>query len=279
MSFVIARKSFDMYVGNLKYAKEIVGDALVNAPAAFAKTFIYSISVILLAYFGINQSEVGVFYITLMMSFVVGSFAGYLAFMTIPAAVSTNEDLSAESDRFGLFVTGPLIVTLMVEPRLVLSVIGPEYVSAVLTLVVLAVAIFPYILVTNAISSFNSTGRLKQITAIGIFQILSFMLAFYYLVPQFGTFGAAISILIAYIASSIPSLIWTRVTINFLSRHILPILSGLLAGYLMRIYIIPNNHMAIILISIAITLAVSFGLKNTSPTEIIVMAKIILGRK
>ena len=273
LSFLVARKSFDMYLGSLKNAKEILEDALVNTPAAFSKTIIYSLSVILLAYLGIDQSEVGIFYIALMVSFIVGSFAGFLAFMTIPASVSINKDLSAESNRIGLTVTGPLIVTLIVEPKLVLSVIGPEYMTAAFTLVVLAVAIFPYILVTNAISSFNSTGRLKQITVIGLFQILSFLIAFFYLVPNYGTFGAAISILIAYAASSVPSLIWSSATINFLSRYILPILSGILAGYLLRIFFISNNPLAIILISVMISLDVSFSLKNTSTTEIILMGK------
>jgi O-antigen/teichoic acid export membrane protein len=279
LSFVIARRSFELYLGSLIYAKEILRDALVNTPAAFAKTFIYSLSIILLAYLGINQSEVGIFYIALMVSFVVGSFAGYMAFMAIPASLSINKDLSVESNRIGLTVTGPLIVTLMVEPKLILSIIGSEYVSAALTLVVLAVAIFPYILVTNAISSFNSAGRSKQITAIGLIQILAFLLAFFYFVPRHGTFGAAISILIAYVASSLPSVIWSRVTINYVFRYLLPILSGLVVGYLIRMFFNSNNSLAIILISITITLAVGFGLKNTSSHEIIAMAKRMVGIK
>jgi O-antigen/teichoic acid export membrane protein len=278
LSFVIARRSFGLHLGRLKFAKEILGDALINTPAAFAKTFIYSLSIILLAYLGISQSEVGIFYIALMVSFVVGSFAGYIAFMAIPASISNNKDLSAESNRIGLTLTGPLIVALMVEPNLILSIIGSEYVSAAFTLIVLAIAIFPYILVTNAISSFNSTGRPKQITAIGLIQIFAFLLAFFFFVPQYGTFGAAISILIAYLVSSLPSIIWSRVTINYLFRYLLPILSGLGVSYLIRLFFTSNFPLAIILISIAITLAISIGLKNTSPHEIIAMAKRMVGK-
>jgi O-antigen/teichoic acid export membrane protein len=125
---------------------------------------------------------------------------------------------------------------------------------------------------------FNSTGRSKQITAIGLIQLLSILLALFYFVPLHGTFGAAISIYIAYVASSLPSIIWSRVTMNYLFRYLLPILSELVIGYFIRMFF-NSNPLAIISIAIIITLAVSMGLKNTSPNEINRMAKRIVGKK
>ena len=65
---------------------------------------------------------------------------------------------------------------------------------------------------------------------------------------------------------------------NYLSRYLLPILSGAVIGYLLMMFL-NSNPLAIISIAIIITLAVSMGLKNTSPNEIITMAKRIVGKK
>ena len=116
-TFVIARRSFDLSVGDLRYTREILSDALVNAPAALSKTVVYSLCVILLAYFGISQTDVGIFYIALMMSFIVGSFASNMALMVIPASLTGKRDLSTDSIRLGLFLTAPIIVTLILEPK------------------------------------------------------------------------------------------------------------------------------------------------------------------
>ena len=90
----------------------------------------------------------------------------------------------------------------MVAPNSILSLIGPEYVSAANVLVVLAAAIFPYTIVINAISKFNNLGKPRQIIVIGSIHVIVFLATFVLLVPLYGTLGAGYSILIASIASA-----------------------------------------------------------------------------
>ena len=129
LSFLIARKSFRLCIGDLKYMKGIVKDAITNTPTPLAKTVIFSLSVVLLASFGVSQTDIGIFYIALMLSLVRG-FCSNIAFMVIPASFASKTDMSTDSIRIGLSLTAPLIVTLMVAPNSILSLIGPEYVSA-----------------------------------------------------------------------------------------------------------------------------------------------------
>ena len=46
--------------------------------------------------------------------------------MVIPASLDSKTDMSTDSIRIGLSLTAPLIVTLMVAPNSILSLIGPE---------------------------------------------------------------------------------------------------------------------------------------------------------
>jgi O-antigen/teichoic acid export membrane protein len=278
ISFITARRrSFELFVGSLTYAREILNDALINMPAPLAKTFIFSLSVVLLAFFGISQSNVGTFYIALMVSFIAGGFAGNIAFMIIPISSNYKRDLSAESIRIGLTLTVPLIVALMVVPKSILSIIGSAYASADIILLVLSAAIFPYIIVTNAISKFNNLSKPKKIIAIGSVQLLSFLLSFLFLVPQYGTLGAALSILVACTASALASIVWSeRLLLKQVTRCFLPLVCGLVSGYLLKLLFVSINPAITISLAVAVTLVTIFGLKITSAKEIVVIAKAIM---
>jgi O-antigen/teichoic acid export membrane protein len=276
LSFLIARKSFQLCLGDLKYVKGIIKDTLTNTPTPLAKTVIYSLSVVLLASFGVSQTEIGIFYIALMLSLVAGGFAANIAFMVIPASFASKTDMSTDSIRIGLSLTAPLIVILMVAPNSILSLIGPEYVSAGNVLVVLAAAIFPYTIVVNAISKFNNLGKPRQIIVIGSILVIVFLATFILLVPSYGTLGAAFSILIASIASAVASIIWSdrRPVQRYIFTSLVSIVSGLAAGYAIRLVLSSSLHPFIaVLFSVAVVAIVIFGLKNTSPKELLLMAR------
>lgn len=279
MSFLIARKSFEFHLGDLKYVKGIFKDALMNTPTPLAKTVIYSLSVVLLASFGVSQSDIGVFYITLMLSLVAGGFAANIAFMVIPASLASKTDLSTDSIRIGLSLTAPLIVTLMVVPNSILSLIGPEYASAEYVLVVLSAAIFPYTIVINAISKFNNLGKPKQIIVIGSIHVIVFLSTFVLLVPSYGTLGAGFSILIASIASALSSIIWSDkgLMLKYIFTALVSIISGLAAGYGIRWILGSSVHPFVaVLFSIVVVAIVIFGLKNTSANELLLIARALL---
>ena len=85
------RNKIGFSIGNLHHYKEIMKDALINAPAKFARTLIFSLSVVLLASFGIGSSDVGIFYISLMISVVGGSLVSSMAYMIIPASHAVRQ--------------------------------------------------------------------------------------------------------------------------------------------------------------------------------------------
>ena len=280
-TFVVARRSFDLTMGDLSYTREILLDALINAPAALSKTVVYSLCVILLAYFGISQTDVGIFYIALMMSFIVGSFASNMALMVIPASLAGKRDLFTDSIRLGLFLTAPVIATLILEPKFLLSLIGPEYMAADLTLIVLSAAIFPYIIVANVISSLISKSKSKEIVVVGSTQVFAFLISFLFFVPEHGIFGAGLSILVSFVVSLVPSIIWSESAImHLVFRCFLSLLSGLIAGFVfLWLPVVSVGPITVILISVSFTLAVGFGLKITSVHEIVAVIRRAVGFK
>jgi O-antigen/teichoic acid export membrane protein len=277
--FLIARKSFQLCLGDLKYMKGIIKDALTNTPTPLAKTVIYSLSVVLLASFGVSQTEIGIFYIALMLSLVVGGFAANIAFMVIPVSFASKTDMSTDSIRIGLSLTAPLIVTLLVAPSSILALIGSEYVSASDVLVLLAAAIFPYTIVVNAISKFNNLGKPVQIIVIGSILVIVFLSTFVLLVPTYGILGAGYSILIASIASAVTSIIWSdRGPVHrYIFTSLASIISGLAAGYAFKLIFGSSVHpFILVLFSVSVVAIVIFGLRNTSLNEILMMARGLL---
>lgn len=275
-SFAVAKKSFKIRIGDLRYTKGILKDALVNMPTPLAKTVIYSLSVVLLASFGISPSDIGIFYIALMLSLVGGGFAANIALMVIPVSSVSKKDFSTESVRIGLSLTAPIIVALMVAPKVILSAIGPEYTSAEMILVVLSAAIFPYTILINAISKFNNIGKPKQIIAIGSIHLIVFLGTFALLVPPYGTLGAAFSVLISSIVSAVPSLIWSEkgLLLRYTLRSLISIFAGLATGYAIQsLFGFTINPVIPILASLAVVILSIFSLKNTTPLEIARIAK------
>ena len=229
----ISSKKFSFKVGSIEYFKEIVKDGLVNTPSKLSKMLILSLSIVLLASFGVNSSEVGIFYVALMISLVAGSFASSMAYMVIPASTRSKNDLSTDSMRFSLSLTAPLIAALIVAPKSILSVIGPDYTSAETILLVLSIGILPSSIAINAISKFNYLGKSRELIAIGSIQILAFLVPFWFLVPQYGTLGAAVSMLIAFVSSSIPSVLWSeKKSMRYIGNSAIAIVSGFTLGYL-----------------------------------------------
>jgi O-antigen/teichoic acid export membrane protein len=275
-SFVVARKSFELRVGDVRYTKGVLKDALINMPTPLAKTVIYSLSVVLLASFGISPSEIGIFYIALMLSLVGGGFAANIALMAIPVSSASKKDFSTESIRIGMSLTAPIIVVLMVAPKAILAVIGPEYTSAEMVLVVLAAAIFPYTILINAISKYNNIGKPKPIIVIGMIHLVMFLGTFALLVPSYGTLGAAFSVLISSIVSALPSLVWSKkgLLLRYTFRSLVSIFAGLSAGYAIQMsFGFALSPIIPIMVSLAVVMLLIFSLKNTSPVEIIRIAK------
>ena len=240
-------------------------------PSIFSSTLIVSMSVVLLASFGISTSEIGVFYIALMISVVAGSLISSMAYMVIPASSMAQTDLSSASIRIGISLTAPIIAVLLTSPDFVLSLVGTQYVTGKPLLMILAMGILPFALATNTISRFNYLGMSRRLLLIGSLQIIGFVVSFILLAPSFKGVGAALSILISYSVSCIPILIWSEKTLlRYVANTAIAVIAGWAISNTFRLLL---ADMAIIefitfATSILITAIVILALKNISISEI-----------
>jgi O-antigen/teichoic acid export membrane protein len=275
-TLAVASKTFEFKIGNIKYFAKIISEGLANFPAKLARVLILTLSIVLLASVGIHSSDIGVYYVALMISTVAGSFAASIAFMVIPASMKSKTDLSSDSTRLGLSLTAPIISILVVSPKFILSLIGSEYTSGYLILLFLSVSILPYCIVVNTISKLNNLGKSKKLVLLGAVEVSTFLLAFYFLVPHYGTLGAAIATLVAFIAASVPSLMWAQRT---LIKHIISV--GIaLAGGIGTVYILGAlvglHPIAAIGISACLTMTILLKLKTISSHELLLIFKTLI---
>jgi O-antigen/teichoic acid export membrane protein len=272
----VASKTFEFKIGNIKYFAKIISEGLANFPAKLARVLILTLSIVLLASVGIHSSDIGVYYVALMISTVAGSFAASIAFMVIPASMKSKTDLSSDSTRLGLSLTAPIISILVVSPKFILSLIGSEYTSGYMILLFLSVSILPYCIVVNTISKLNNFGKSKRLVLLGAVEVSTFLLAFYFLVPHYGTLGASIATLFAFIAASVPSLIWSQRT---LIKHIISVgiaLAGGIGAVYMLSALVGLHPLTAIGISAGLTMTFLLKLKTISSHELLRIFKTLI---
>jgi O-antigen/teichoic acid export membrane protein len=266
---VAKRREFGFRLGNLRYTKEIIREGLINMPSKLSRMLIISLSVVLLASFGVKSSEIGIFYVALMVSIVaLGGLALNIAYMVLPASAVSRADLSSTGTRISVTLIAPIVAALITSPRFILSMIGTQYTSAETILMILSIAILPASITMNAISKFNNLNKPKKLMLVGFTEILTFLIAFFFLVPYYGILGAAFSTLIAFVSSSILSLIWSeRTPLRYIVAAGVSIFAGSVSAYIFgsNFGIHPLETM---MISIVVTAAGVIALKNTSPKEI-----------
>ena len=279
-SFLVVKKSFSINIGNKSYFKEILKDALVNTPAKWSKTVIVMLSIVLLALMNVNASDVGVFYISMIITVVVGGIASSMAYMVIPASNTLKKDLSSSSIRISLSLTAPFVVALLVVPRSILSLIGQEYTSAEILLTVLALSIIPAAITVNMISMLNNLGKSKMLITIGILQIVTFFVCFFVLVPPYGIMGAAISILVAYCVSSATLLCSIEhQSFKYILFTCFSIGAGIITGYILGITLSNNLEFLVAVGAVGVSIVVIVISKNLTLREVELMCKAVIQRR
>lgn len=279
-SLYFVKKSFSFRLGNIEHFKESIRDALVNTPAKWSKMIIVTISIVLLALMNITTSDVGIFYVSLMITIVVGSFASSMAYMVIPSSSNLNKDLSSGSLRISLSLTVPIVVALLVVPRSILSLIGSEYESAEAVLFVLAMGIIPYSIGVNMISKLNNLGKSRMLILTGIVQMVTFFACFFVLVPIYETMGAAISILVAYLGSSLLLIILAdHRSFRSIISACLSVLAGFTMGYMINMIIGNEQQLLIMISSVVVSIVTLLASKNMTIKETKFLLKAMLQRK
>jgi O-antigen/teichoic acid export membrane protein len=279
-SLYFVRKSFSFQLGDGKYILETIKDALVNTPAKLSKMIIVTLSIILLSIMNVGNSEVGIYYVALMITIVATSFATSMAYMVIPSSSKLMKDLSPSSLRISLSLTAPIVVALLVAPRSILSLIGPEYENAETVLYVLSMSIIPASITVNMISMLNNLSRFRMLILNGLVQMAVFLVSFFLFVPIYGTLGAAISILIAYLASSLLFLILTdRRSYRYVIITCFSVFAGFIVGSVTSLIIGDEQQLLAIIFSIVTSIVIIFSLKNMSISETKSLLKPLIHRK
>jgi O-antigen/teichoic acid export membrane protein len=245
----------------------LIKEGLVNMPSIISRTLIYTLTIVLLAAVGMDDSEVGTFYMVLMISLFAGGLVTSSAYMLLPFSSTSRADLSLGSTRLALSLTVPIIAALISSPEFLLSLIGPEYIIGQSALMILSIGIIPFSIVTVGISKFNYLGEVRKLTAIGTIQVTSFIIPFLLFTATYGMVGAAISVLMSYILSALACMVWSdRMLIRYVLNSIIAVTVGGGIGYAVN-----SSHLnSILAMAIAVMISLSFliTLKNTSITEI-----------
>lgn len=278
-TLILAKRLFGFSIVNFRYIFDVIKNGVVNMPSIFSRTLIVSLSVVLLASFGVQSSDIGIFYIALMISIVTGGLISSTSYMVIPASSTAKSDLSASSMRIGLSLTVPIIALLLSSPEFVLSLVGPGYSSGYLILIILAAAIIPFAIATNSISRFNYLDMPRKLVFVGCLQIIGFIVGFFVLVPLLSTVGAALSILLSYTLSCVPALIWSeKILLRYLLNAVIAVLGGVAISEFLEI-LMPErtiSDITLALTSVIVSLIIIFVLKNTSVQEVRTLVKTIL---
>jgi O-antigen/teichoic acid export membrane protein len=274
------KKLFKFQLGDKEYFKETIKDALINTPAKWSKMIILILSVVLLAFMHISASDVGIFYVALMITVFVSSFASSMAYMVIPSSFSLKKDLSSGSLRISLSLTAPFVGVLLLVPGPILSLIGPEYESAVTVLLILTISIIPSAITTNMISKLNNLAESRILILTGAVQMATFFILFFVLVPKYGTIGCAISILAAYISSSVLLISLTdRGSFRYIASACTAVLVGFLAGSVVGLITSYGQELLIVLSSIAVSIIVILATKSMTINETKFLLKAMVRRK
>lgn len=264
---VVMKKKFGLRPGSFVYTKKILKDGLVNSPSKYSRLIIFSLSVVLLATFEIPDSEIGIFYIALMISMIGSGLASSISIMSIPVSAVTKIDLSSSSLRVGLSVSVPIIAVLLVAPGYTITLLGEDFASGEQVLFILALGILPYIVIHNAVVKFNNLNKSKELIVMGAVLMSTFLSAFWLLVPQFQSEGASTAILIGFIITSILTLIWSeRKLFKFIIMAMIAVGISSSIGYLLLSVL--YYEIIVIVITAAIAFVMVLALKLTSTTEL-----------
>lgn len=234
--------------------RSILKEGLSNFPGKISKIMIAPISVILLGALKVDPANMGLFFISLIITVVAATFGTSLSTMSLSSA-HKNKDLMFYSLRFGMSFTAPLVPVLVVFPASVLGLINENFVVGSEVLTILGFSVVPSVLVFNVITRLNSAMDNKRLIQIGVIELGIFLFLFVVLVPNSGTYGAANSILVAYLVSAGVAFRWieSREQI-FIAKSIISVGAGIIISLILKQYLAVEFT---VVLSIAVTVLVS----------------------
>ncbi len=262
--------------GGLKELIHLLKLGLSNFPGKVAGLIIGNLSIVMLAAYTLDPAGVGRFFIALAISLVAGGLATSLAIIALPLSVQRGSDASQTSLRLGISLTSPLIAGLVAAPELILSLIGPAYTTASDSLRILALAMIPSIIYSNAVTKLNHTKDLKRLTALGATQLITFLVTFVFLANTNDAWGVALSILISNTSVGIPSLTWLG---RQAARPTAASIAAVAVGWALPTILSLTYQPIIFALAASASLATIFTIRAITPKELIQLAKEVITSK
>lgn len=266
--FLLCYRKIGFKISAFTSLKAIMSLAVGNITVKVSQLVITNFSVVFLALMGLDSALVGIFYIVLMLIMIVSSFSQSLATMAIPTSQISRTELSGKSTRTGLSLTAPVLAVMLTSPYYLLSLINESYAVAEKPLIILALAVIPYILTLNAVTKLNNLNDMRRLTVLGFLQLSIYFTSLIILTTYYGIIGTSVAILVTYIATAVPSLKWLgreamKYTLITFGSIILGWSLGLASSMLVDLEVV---QLAIAAVS---SFAVIIITKNITPTEIL----------
>ncbi len=219
--------SGSLKAGHRLFEPEVIVDGLSNYPNVLAGSLAANIGTVLAVLASDTLGDVGVFYLSLTISLLAGSFAYSLAYVAVSyRALDAYRDIS----RYAIFAGAVAAPALAAEPGLAYKILGVDGDPRVMML--LAASIVGYSSLYMAISMLNASGDRVRLVAVGLSRLA--LLTFLSIaLKDYGVLGVAtaytLSIYLSLLASGIPWLAWH--TLQALAGFLVGVLLGLLADW------------------------------------------------
>lgn len=250
-----------------QFIKSILLDGVINFSSKFSRIMIASLSIVLLSLLGFSPSDIGTFYIPLLIGLAIGGFAANIATVALPTSTILNKDYTYHSMRLSLLLVVPAITIMLVISDEFLALIDQTYIAASSELRILSIASFPFAIVVNAITFLNHNKRMKDLVKLGILEIGLFLGTMFPLAEILGIVGVSVSILIAFSGSMIVSLYWLGGTsAKYCAIGLLSVGCGYAISYIAS-GVLPNTFILSIICA-TISMIVLFATRITSFSEI-----------
>jgi O-antigen/teichoic acid export membrane protein len=253
--------------GGTEKLKNLLKIGLSNFPTKISLLISMNLSVALLAS-AADPSSVGVFYIALMISLVTGGLATSIATMAIPASANNNndrQDSTATTLRLGLCLTTPLVAALASSSEFILSLVGEGYRTGSTSLVILAIALPPTIIVSNVVSKLNRERKFRQLVQLGLIQLLVFLLVFSFPSDLPKTFCTSLAILTSSTAASVAAFKW----LSFKAARLIVLsATSISVGWLIGTFVGSFSSVAGLLLALASSFMVILLMKGVTSSEI-----------
>jgi len=173
-------------------SKEVVKAGLASWPGAVLSSVGMWLGV-LVVFGAYGAAETGLYYVALAVASLVIALPQSILMLMYPLLSGMNEGgetTAWRATKLGLAISTPLSVTLALYPRLVLGLLGVDYLEASLELTVLSLSAAPIALFTGIWSFAYAYGYYRLVLALGLSQTAPRVLLYLWL-ARLGGVGAA----------------------------------------------------------------------------------------